>query len=58
MPGLVLTRKRDESILIGEDIRVTVVRTGEEVRLMVQAPETVKILREELLEPEKERDVA
>jgi carbon storage regulator len=46
---LVLTRKTRESILIGHDIRVTIDRIdGQRVRIGIEAPEGVKILREEL----------
>jgi carbon storage regulator len=48
---LVLTRKIDESVLVGDDISITIVsvnkRTGE-VRLGIDAPDNVLILREEL----------
>jgi carbon storage regulator len=46
---LVLSRKLNESIVIDGDIRVTVVSIhGNQVRLGIQAPESVPILREEL----------
>ena len=46
---LVLTRKRDEAIVIGGDIKVTVVKTkGSAVLLGIDAPQTVTILRAEL----------
>jgi len=53
---LVLTRKTDEGIIIGGEIRVTVLGfTGEgKVRLGVDAPRTVKILRSETLEQTRE----
>jgi carbon storage regulator len=45
---LVLTRKRNESIIVG-DVTITVVRTARgEVRLGITAPKNVLILREEL----------
>jgi len=48
---LVLTRKLNEKILIGDGIVVTVVELrGGKVRLGVQAPVDVKVLREELKE--------
>jgi carbon storage regulator len=47
---LVLSRKRNESIVIGEDIRVTVVSiNGNQVRLGIQAPGDIRVMREELL---------
>ena len=46
---LVLTRRRDESFMIGDDITVTILQVdGGKVRLGVLAPRDVKILREEL----------
>ena len=50
---LVLSRKADERILIGDDIVVTVVRIGPDaVRLGIDAPRDVNIVREELSEGE------
>ncbi len=47
---LVLTRKPGERILIGEDIRVTVVRIGPNtVRLGIEAPRGVNIVRSEII---------
>ncbi len=46
---LVLTRKTNQSIMIGDDIELTVLRViGEKVRLGIQAPRDVPILRKEL----------
>lgn len=46
---LVLTRKEDETIRIGDDIVVKVVKThGGRVRLAIDAPLEVPILRGEL----------
>ena len=48
---LVLTRKQHESIRIGDDIRITVTRIqGGHVRLGIEAPRAVRILRAELEE--------
>lgn len=50
---LVLTRKEDESIIIGSDIRVMVIQVqGKYVRLGIEAPKNVKILREEVHDKE------
>ena len=47
---LVLTRKLNESIIVGDDIRITVVGIrGHHVRLGIEAPESVGIFREEIL---------
>ena len=46
---LVLSRKVGERILIGENISVTVVRiTGGGVRLGIEAPTELPVIREEL----------
>lgn len=48
---LVLSRFQNERIVVGEDIVITVIRIeGEKVRLGIEAPEAVPILREELLD--------
>lgn len=47
---LVLTRKEGETLLLGDDIEVRVVRIdGEHVRLGIVAPRSVRVLRGELL---------
>ncbi len=46
---LVLTRKINESIRIGDDITIKVLEIrGSQVRLGIEAPEDVKVYREEL----------
>ena len=51
---LVLTRKTNQSICLGEDIRVTVLGVeGDRVSLGVEAPRSVRIFRSELLEGTK-----
>ena len=50
---LVLQRKLYQSVRIGHDITITVVRTGPgSVHLGIEAPKTVAIARTELLQPE------
>jgi carbon storage regulator len=47
---LVLSRKRSDSVLIGGGIRITVVKIERnQVRLGIEAPGNVEILREELV---------
>lgn len=47
---LVLTRKQNEGILIGSDILVTVISIdGDKIRLGIDAPKNVRVIREELL---------
>jgi carbon storage regulator len=46
---LILTRCIGESVMIGDDISVTVLRVkGSQVRLGVNAPRTVSVQREEI----------
>jgi len=46
---LVLQRKIGQSILIGEDITLTVQEiTSDKVRISIDAPKEIKIIREEL----------
>lgn len=46
---LVLTRKAGEKVVIGDSIEVTVLEVrGNQVRVGIQAPESVKIVRAEL----------
>ena len=46
---LVLSRKPGERILIGKDIKITIIRIGpNSVRVGIDAPETTNIVREEL----------
>lgn len=50
---LVLTRKEQEKIKIGNDVVITVVRIkGDSVRIGVEAPPEIKILRTEIEEHE------
>jgi len=47
---LVLTRKQNEKIRIGNNITITVIRMkGKAVRLGIEAPKSVNVLRGELL---------
>lgn len=48
---LVLSRQRDESIIIGENIVITVVDIrGDKVRLGIQAPTEIPVHRQEVYE--------
>lgn len=48
---LVLSRKRDEKIIIGDDIKITVVDIkGDRVRLGIDAPRSVTVHRDEIYE--------
>ena len=53
---LVLTRKRDQSILIGGDIRIVVVAIErDQVRLGIEAPRDVTVRRAEAGEKSESR---
>jgi carbon storage regulator len=55
---LVLSRKVGERILIGDNISVTVVRiTGSGVRIGVEAPSEMTVIRQELKEQMESRGV-
>ncbi len=46
---LVLTRKRDESIMIGDDIKITIVDVrGDQVKIGIEAPRSIPVHREEV----------
>lgn len=57
---LVLSRKRDEKIVIGNDIELTVVEIrGDKVRIGVQAPSNIPVHRHEVyLAIERENQAA
>ncbi|GAB4428655.1 MAG: carbon storage regulator CsrA [Anaerolineae bacterium] len=51
---LVLGRKTNESILIGDDIEITILGVeGDRVKVGIKAPNSVRILRQELYETVK-----
>lgn len=48
---LILTRRVGESVVIGEDVTVTVLGVkGNQVRIGINAPKTVAVHREEIFE--------
>lgn len=53
---LVLTRKTNESIMIGDEVKITVVEVrGDQVKLGITAPKRISVHREEIfLEIRKE----
>jgi carbon storage regulator len=56
---LVLSRQRDESIMIGDDIEITIVDIrGGKVRIGINAPKSVSVHRKEIylaIQKEKEQ---
>jgi carbon storage regulator len=57
---LVLTRKSNQSIMIGDDIEVTVLAImGEKVRIGIEAPRAVPVFRKEVyIEIHQDRDAS
>lgn len=56
---LILQRKKGESLSIGDNIRITVTETGSDwVKLAVEAPKDISILRSELIEAARENKKA
>ena len=48
---LVLSRQKDESIMIGDDVEVTIVDVrGDKVRLGITAPKSISVHRKEVYE--------
>lgn len=48
---LILQRKKNESLVIGENIKITIVDAGNDcVKLAIDAPKDITIVRSELLE--------
>lgn len=46
---LVLSRQRDETIIIGDSIRITIVEVrGDKVRIGIDAPKDVSVHRQEI----------
>ena len=56
---LVLTRKGNQSIMIGDDIEVSVLAVmGEKVRIGIQAPRSVPVFRKEVYDEIREEGQA
>lgn len=54
---LVITRRKDESLLIGDDIEIKIVKVEDgNVRLAISAPRDITILRKEVFERVKEEN--
>lgn len=55
---LVLSRKVGERVLVGDKVQITVVRIGPNaVRLGIEAPKDMNIVREELCDPMVELEI-
>lgn len=56
---LVLTRKRGQSIIVGDDIEITILEIDRDhVKIGISAPKLVKVYRRELYEEIKNTNVA
>lgn len=54
---LVLTRKANESIMIGDEIEVTVVEIqGDQIRIGIQAPRSMRVYRREVYQAIQEEN--
>lgn len=54
---LIITRKKGESLMIGDDIEITVSKIDDgSVKIGVNAPKNISILRKELYEQVKEEN--
>lgn len=54
---LVLSRKKDEAIVIGDSIRITVVEIqGDKVRLGIEAPRELAVYRQEIYDAIREEN--
>tara|TARA_Y100000034_G_C6635639_1_gene277683 strand:- start:394 stop:591 length:198 start_codon:yes stop_codon:yes gene_type:complete len=55
--GLVLTRKLNESIIIGDDIEISVTDIARgKVKIKIQAPDDTVILRKELYDEDEDNE--
>jgi carbon storage regulator len=56
---LILSRKINEKIMIGEDVSVSIIEIrGDQVRVGVDAPKTVKVFRQEVFDAIKAENKA
>ena len=56
---LILSRKVNEKIMIGEDISISIIEIqGAHIRLGVDAPKTVKVFRQEVFDAIKSQNKA
>lgn len=55
---LVLSRKRDQSLMIGEDIEIKIVEiSGNMVKIGIEAPKDVQIYRKEVFDAIKSENI-
>ncbi|WP_419393369.1 carbon storage regulator CsrA [Cytobacillus praedii] len=55
---LVLTRRRNESVILNENIEITILEIdGDQVKIGIKAPKEVEILRKEIMEKIEEENM-
>jgi len=55
---LILSRKKEESIMIGDDIEIKIVKIeGKTVKIGIIAPDNIRILRKELYDEIKNENI-
>jgi carbon storage regulator len=55
---LVVTRKQGESLLIGDNIEITIIEMeGSNIKIGINAPRNIKILRKELIKEVRQENV-
>ena len=53
---LVLSRKEKQTIKIGDDVTITITRVnGERVKIGIEAPKELRVIRGELEKPQEEK---
>ncbi|MDR0629193.1 MAG: carbon storage regulator CsrA [Treponema sp.] len=56
---LILSRKVNEKIMIGEDISISIIEIqGDHIRIGVDAPKTIKVFRQEVFDAIKSENKA
>jgi carbon storage regulator len=51
---LVITRRQGESFFIGDEVEIILLETGPQVRIGINAPKEVEVVRTELIRDELE----
>ncbi|MBZ4643724.1 MAG: carbon storage regulator [Deferribacteres bacterium] len=55
---LVLTRKINESLMIGDDIEIKIVEiTGKNVKIGIEAPKDIQVFRKEIYDEIKQENI-
>lgn len=54
---LIITRREGESFFIGDDVEVVILQTGAQVRIGINAPREIDVLRTELIPADELEEV-